>query len=436
MKQNPILERVRPLTEQIATKLSETLLARLDRDIALVGEAFSTALASMGALPTSAAPSAKPVVEAKPAKKRKAKQTAKVSTKPAKTTKLVAAGTTSAGKPRQRAVMKCRKCGELGFRSDGCGRTHNIKPDDVPSSDSDDEEPAAAEVILHAPKRRRLQARDLAEELPVIPHSVLVRMLAADREVAGDAGGYVVRADRQPTLIGSTDEKREVCPIHGWVGRVAFDRDQHDMCSMVLDGTECRTCEGRKVVAGGWCRRCSGSGIEPEQVEEVADDTPAEPRRIFAVEGYELMRDRESSHNTYRNAPRSHTIARKNLTRDVLAAGRLEVEAAGPPVDEERPRTRESCREQERPCPYVGCRHHLFLDVDPETGSIKFNFPDVEPDEMIETCSLDVAEREPLVLHDVANLMNLTRERARQLEVKALHKLKSTRIVRGARNGG
>lgn len=34
------------------------------------------------------------------------------------------ANVTNAGKERQRAVMRCTKCGALGFRSDGCGKTH------------------------------------------------------------------------------------------------------------------------------------------------------------------------------------------------------------------------------------------------------------------------------------------------------------------------
>lgn len=81
-----------------------------------------------------------------------------------------------------------------------------------------------------------------------------------------------------------------------------------------------------------------------------------------------------------------------------------------------RPKPREDCRRVERPCPYVACRHHLYLDV-LGTGSIKLNFPDLEPDEMPAdgSCSLDVAERGGLKIESVAELMNLTRERARQL---------------------
>jgi len=72
----------------------------------------------------------------------------------------------------------------------------------------------------------------------------------------------------------------------------------------------------------------------------------------------------------------------------------------------------------------VSCKHHLYLDVNPETGSIKLNFPDLEVWEMKETCSLDVADRTGATLEEVGEILNLTRERIRQVEVRGLIKLK------------
>jgi hypothetical protein len=72
----------------------------------------------------------------------------------------------------------------------------------------------------------------------------------------------------------------------------------------------------------------------------------------------------------------------------------------------------------------VSCKHHLYLDVNPDTGSIKINFPDLEVWEMPETCSLDVADRGGITLEEVGEIMNLTRERIRQVEVRGLLKLK------------
>ena len=121
-----------------------------------------------------------------------------------------------------------------------------------------------------------------------------------------------------------------------------------------------------------------------------------------------------------RTRPRSKTIAMKRLTREELRIGALMY----PPVDEPRPRTRGECRGEARPCPWVACKFHLYLDVNPETGSIKLNFPDLEPWDLPETCSLDIAERGGITLEEVGEIMNLTRERIRQVEVRGLLKLK------------
>jgi hypothetical protein len=121
-----------------------------------------------------------------------------------------------------------------------------------------------------------------------------------------------------------------------------------------------------------------------------------------------------------RTRPRSKTIALKRLTRAELARGAEQF----PPVDEPRPHTRAECRDGPRPCPWVACKHHLYLDINPETGSIKINFPDLEPWELKHTCALDVAERGGITLEEVGEIMNLTRERIRQVEVRGLLKLK------------
>ncbi|HEY1101490.1 MAG TPA: sigma factor-like helix-turn-helix DNA-binding protein [Myxococcota bacterium] len=88
------------------------------------------------------------------------------------------------------------------------------------------------------------------------------------------------------------------------------------------------------------------------------------------------------------------------------------------------PATRSACRRGPRPCPFVSCRFHLYLDVNPKTGSIKINFPDREPWDLDVSCALDVAEaRGGMSLDELGKLLNLTRERARQLEQCALHKI-------------
>lgn len=90
-----------------------------------------------------------------------------------------------------------------------------------------------------------------------------------------------------------------------------------------------------------------------------------------------------------------------------------------------RPPTRGDCVGGARPCPFVSCKHHLYLDVSPKTGAIKFNRPELAPEEMTESCSLDVADRGGATLEDVGAIMNVTRERIRQVEGTALAQLEA-----------
>ena len=99
------------------------------------------------------------------------------------------------------------------------------------------------------------------------------------------------------------------------------------------------------------------------------------------------------------------------LTRAEL---RLPIEP--PPID--RPRTRGDCEDGARPCPWVSCAYHLYLEVT-DAGSIRLPHPDREPWELEETCALDVADNGGETLERVGQLLNITRERVRQVEVKA-----------------
>lgn len=88
------------------------------------------------------------------------------------------------------------------------------------------------------------------------------------------------------------------------------------------------------------------------------------------------------------------------------------------------PTTRACCADVPRPCPYVSCKHNLYLDALPN-GSLKLNFPDAEPWEMPAawSCALDVADRGGTTLERVGEAMNMVRERVRQVEDRALDKL-------------
>ncbi len=133
---------------------------------------------------------------------------------------------------------------------------------------------------------------------------------------------------------------------------------------------------------------------------------------------------REQRRSRRKRAIRARTISVKRMTKRELELGRM----LYPEVEEiEHPRTRADCAGGERPCPFVSCKHHLYLDVSARTGAIKLNFPDLEVWEMTETCALDVADRGGTTLEEVGAIMNLTRERIRQVEVKGLAKLAALR---------
>ena len=126
---------------------------------------------------------------------------------------------------------------------------------------------------------------------------------------------------------------------------------------------------------------------------------------------------------------RSKTLSRKEMARQMRRE-----RAAGEPdpelvqlmhrLDEIRPKNRSECVNAERPCLFVSCKYHLYLDVNPETGSVKMNFPDKEIWELEETCALDVADKGGITLEEVGEIMNLTRERIRQVEMRGLEKIK------------
>jgi Sigma-70, region 4 len=139
---------------------------------------------------------------------------------------------------------------------------------------------------------------------------------------------------------------------------------------------------------------------------------------------------REQRRSRRKREVRARTISVKRMTKRELEIGRM----LYPEADYYKPRARVECLDGPRPCPYVSCKHHLFLDVSARTGAIKLNFPDLEVWEMNESCALDVADRGGTTLEDVGAIMNLTRERIRQVEVKALAKLEALRDMNALRD--
>ena len=75
---------------------------------------------------------------------------------------------------------------------------------------------------------------------------------------------------------------------------------------------------------------------------------------------------REQRRSRRKREVRARTISVKRMTKRELEIGRL----LYPETGYEKPRSREECLEGPRPCPFVSCKHHLFIDVSPRTGAI------------------------------------------------------------------
>ena len=140
-------------------------------------------------------------------------------------------------------------------------------------------------------------------------------------------------------------------------------------------------CGGRPSNSGGRCRRCSLQELAARQ---------------------QLRRDRRGS----------ITIANRATSLQRFRLALLDA----PEVP--RPLTRGDCENAPRPCPWVGCKHHLFLDVT-HTGAIRLNFPGQHPEDLTRSCALDVAADGGASLDEVGAILGITRERIRQIEAKA-----------------
>jgi hypothetical protein len=171
-----------------------------------------------------------------------------------------------------------------------------------------------------------------------------------------------------------------------------------------------------------------GESVEGTESTELMVEGALAKKAVPATSANAITREQRRSRR--KREVRARTISVKRMTKRELEIGRM----LYPETDYNKPQTRADCGEGLRPCPYVSCKHHLFLDVSARTGAIKLNFPDLEVWDMNETCALDVADRGGTTLEDVGAIMNLTRERIRQVEVKALAKLQALRDMMGLRD--
>lgn len=106
------------------------------------------------------------------------------------------------------------------------------------------------------------------------------------------------------------------------------------------------------------------------------------------------------------------------------------------------PTLRADCRNVPRPCPYISCRYHLETEVTCNgnlrlvhptvggDGELDFEAPGPGADgTQIPTCALDVADEGGAGLEQIAEWLNVSGERARQIESEALVKLARSRVL-------
>lgn len=154
------------------------------------------------------------------------------------------------------------------------------------------------------------------------------------------------------------------------------------------------------------------TGILP--VAPAAVDPTAEPAVAFQEKARAIADKRGDGRAVTIPVTGATLRERRSLALTVLA-----------PEDEAlRPLTRGDCANVPRPCPFVSCQFHLYLDVNSSSGSIKINHPGKEPWELAETCALDVADKGSSTLADVGNLIGVTRERIRQMETRGIAALR------------
>lgn len=165
------------------------------------------------------------------------------------------------------------------------------------------------------------------------------------------------------------------------------------------------------------------SASEPDAANRVAFDAKERMRSADRAESVPYHQRRAMR----KHGVRARTINVSRLPMREIASGRrlmsmLDDEEALPT----RPLTRGECADVPRPCPFVSCVHHLYLDVS-DTGGLKLNFPDLDPGDLpsSRSCALDIADDGGITLEAVGEAMNVTRERVRQIEIRALARIKA-----------
>ena len=179
--------------------------------------------------------------------------------------------------------------------------------------------------------------------------------------------------------------------------------------------------------------------------------------------------DAASAYTVGYRSPRPATLDRLRQRITEFHGGELSDEqwTAGPPAepatppapaierDPEAPRTRADCRGGIRPCPWIGCEHHLLVSVTERglpvvagrtysttggPGRVDWEAVEAQVMDALEnaeatgraTCAADVADLGGQTLDQVGKVLGVTRERVRQIEGVAMRKVRESALVEAA----
>lgn len=156
-----------------------------------------------------------------------------------------------------------------------------------------------------------------------------------------------------------------------------------------------------QLTGGEWARVCAACDIGPRAREQGYRDKSTRERVIAgAIQP-------EPAPPASPVSPSHADTAERRRRRGRARLFQVAFESEGRP----RPETRAQCIDGPRPCPWTDCRYHL--------GPLHKRGKRAR-----ETCTLDVAQRDGTTLDVIAGELNLTRERIRQIETKAIKGLK------------
>jgi len=207
--------RIRPMLDYLASELAALATARFESEVERMAEtlevgvsAFASELATCAVEPPASPPRPPPTVQSIRATevRERSKPRSSASPPPVRAASPPPP-VTAKGKPRERSVMRCRKCGALGFRADGCGTSHkpeprvNAEPTTPPRRLNAKPEALAAAVARKSKITSR--AREIldrtrsarADELPV-PRSSF-RVTPRDHSIDGEDLADVEELDAQ-----------------------------------------------------------------------------------------------------------------------------------------------------------------------------------------------------------------------------------------------